>query len=1183
MQTEQPKETRPVYQPIHDYSHPQVNDTQVPCVKEEQKDEHEQQGADNQDKTSTETDVTTQHAVTERPAPQEEYRPLNVKDALTYLDTVKAKFSSQNDVYNQFLDIMKDFKSQMIDTPGVIERVSTLFRGHPALISGFNTFLPPGYRIECSIDDQERNVIKVTTPTGTTCITESESLNLRGDDSFQPQQEDRKSPVEFNHAITYVNKIKNRFAGQPDTYKKFLEILQTYQKDQKPIGEVYTEVQALFDGSTELLEEFKQFLPEPKQRKKRSGQIPNLSISKRTKHHHKTDLQTSNVRGDPSNSSNSSDNVVSSSLNDDLSRPTFSAEEAEFFEKVKTYIGNKATYNAFLKVLNLFSQQIVDQNVLVSRVESFIGGNTELFEWFKSLVGYDGTDQVIENMPRMQPVTKNAGGCGPSYRHVPKAWQNRTCSGRDALCWDVLNDTYISHPTWASEDTGYVASKKNQYEEALHRVEEERYDYDLNIEANLNTIALLEPIAKKISIMTADEKSSFRLSPGLGSPSRTIYQRIIKKIYANKGLEMIDLLHNNPAQTVPIVLKRLKQKDDEWKRAQREWNKIWREVEAKNYWKSLDYQGITFKLTDRKAMTTRSLVAEAEDAKEAHKVDTFQFEFSDAAVFKDVSRLVYFYLDRQPVYNPEDCASMRVFINTMIPLFFNVNDVEPSTVDSADIVMEEILDDDASSVQSDNEVKTTATSAARATNRRPRRARGQLNDDDGLLKDVLTRNIKKKKSGRSTSSSEEEDEDDQDEDEEDDDDASQTNNNTEEDEEMEEDEDDEDEDDEDDDDSNERSRRPRRRAARSSSQGSGKGKSKKSQRISKKKAQATSTTPPKMATLASLIEKEKSLEPENQKTYNFYGDSGFYCFFRLYQILYNRLCKMKALDAEFRAHPERAKKAHKEARDLGITPKRFKALKMDTKRGYYSILLSLIDKLFEGEIDQQTFEECVRYIFGGDAYIMFTIDKLVLSLVRDIHIIIADTQSQQLFELFKIENRAEQMDQGDPTTYRTRVAGIIEPTESTYHITFKLKSRTLAIKLLDGAHGSAQENEGCSGYDEYVANYIDWANETKGINQASLTPRFLKRNLKHKGHQAKDIAVRSGMQYKICRDTYHMFYIIGTEDAFVRHLSKPSIEAATIASNNKWNQWLNQHWSQGLTEQEKSMAEQQALSFHQSS
>lgn len=96
------------------------------------------------------------------------YRPLNVKDALSYLDQVKIQFYNQADVYNNFLDIMKDFKSQSIDTPGVIDRVSTLFRGHPNLIQGFNTFLPPGYRIECSLDPSDPNPIRVTTPTGTT-------------------------------------------------------------------------------------------------------------------------------------------------------------------------------------------------------------------------------------------------------------------------------------------------------------------------------------------------------------------------------------------------------------------------------------------------------------------------------------------------------------------------------------------------------------------------------------------------------------------------------------------------------------------------------------------------------------------------------------------------------------------------------------------------------------------------------------------------------------------------------------------------------------------------------------------------------------------------------------------------------------------------------------------------------
>lgn len=40
-------------------------------------------------------------------------RPLNVTDALSYLDAVKIQFQDKPDVYNHFLDIMKDFKSQM--------------------------------------------------------------------------------------------------------------------------------------------------------------------------------------------------------------------------------------------------------------------------------------------------------------------------------------------------------------------------------------------------------------------------------------------------------------------------------------------------------------------------------------------------------------------------------------------------------------------------------------------------------------------------------------------------------------------------------------------------------------------------------------------------------------------------------------------------------------------------------------------------------------------------------------------------------------------------------------------------------------------------------------------------------------------------------------------------------------
>lgn len=104
-----------------------------------------------------------------------------LNDALSYLDQVKVRFNDQPDVYNRFLDIMKDFKSQAIDTPGVIERVSNLFNGHPALIQGFNTFLPPGYRIECGTEENP-DAIRVTTPSGTM----TQSLQTRGRALFEP-------------------------------------------------------------------------------------------------------------------------------------------------------------------------------------------------------------------------------------------------------------------------------------------------------------------------------------------------------------------------------------------------------------------------------------------------------------------------------------------------------------------------------------------------------------------------------------------------------------------------------------------------------------------------------------------------------------------------------------------------------------------------------------------------------------------------------------------------------------------------------------------------------------------------------------------------------------------------------------------------------------------------------------
>jgi paired amphipathic helix protein Sin3a len=63
----------------------------------------------------------------------------------------------------------------------------------------------------------------------------------------------------LTHALTNT---QNRFQDRPEIYKQFLEILQTYQRESKPIQDVYAQVTLLFSTAPDLLEDFKQFLPE---------------------------------------------------------------------------------------------------------------------------------------------------------------------------------------------------------------------------------------------------------------------------------------------------------------------------------------------------------------------------------------------------------------------------------------------------------------------------------------------------------------------------------------------------------------------------------------------------------------------------------------------------------------------------------------------------------------------------------------------------------------------------------------------------------------------------------------------------------------------------------------------------------------------------------------------------------
>uniref|UniRef100_A0A4W3HNP6 Paired amphipathic helix protein Sin3a n=1 Tax=Callorhinchus milii TaxID=7868 RepID=A0A4W3HNP6_CALMI len=810
-----------------------------------------------------------------------------VEDALSYLDQVKLQFGNQPQVYNDFLDIMKEFKSQSIDTPGVISRVSQLFKGHPDLIMGFNTFLPPGYKIEVQTND----MVNVTTPGQVHQILPQHITQPQPQPQPQPQHQQLTPPtppVEFNHAINYVNKIKNRFQGQPDIYKAFLEILHTYQKEQrnaKEAGgnytpalteqEVYAQVARLFKNQEDLLSEFGQFLPDA-----------NSSVVSAVLHVLAFVLLFCLLKK-PKLLGMKDQSLAEASKHG-------AGTETLFFDKVRKALRSAEAYENFLRCLIIFNQEVISRAELVQLVSPFLGKFPELFVWFKNFLGYKESSH-IEAFPKERAMEGIAmeidyASCkrlGSSYRALPKSFQQPKCTGRTPLCKEVLNDTWVSFPSW-SEDSTFVSSKKTQYEEHIYRCEDERFELDVVLETNLATIRVLETVQKKMSRMSAEDQTKFRLDNTLGGTSEVIHRKAIQRIYADKAADILDGLKKNPAVAVPIVLKRLKGKEEEWREAQRGFNKIWREQNEKYYLKSLDHQGINFKQIDTKTLRSKSLLNEIESiyderqeqASEDHahvpSGSHLTFVYEDKQIMEDAASLIIHHVKRQTGIQKEDKYKIKQIIYHFIP----------------DLLFAQ---------------------------------RGELSDVED--------------------EKEEEEEDEMDIDE--------------------------------------------TTGATKKHNGIGGSPSKPRLLFSNTGAQK----------LRGMVE-----------VYNlFFVNNNWYIFIRLHQILCSRLLKIynqadKQIEEECR---ERERDMLAGKRDKNDSPAFQLRLKepMDVEvEDYYTAFLDMVRNLLDGNMDSSQYEDTLREMFTIHAFIAFTMDKLIQSIVRQLQHIVSDEICIQVTDLYLLES-----------------------------------------------------------------------------------------------------------------------------------------------------------------------------------
>ena len=463
-------------------------------------------------------------------------------------------------------------------------------------------------------------------------------------------------PPEFDHAIGYVTKIKGRFGGDPSTYREFLEILHSYQKQKESIKDVLDKVSVLFQDHPDLLQDFTYFLPDAvqPQAKERLSRAAARSRERQAaarldaerareadrsatrnrqmrymEDRDRAEMERERQRAADRGFERERDTALlgfgpgRTARGREAARRRRSAEdemhfqlppsERELFQRIKMSLV-RGQWATFVKCLDMFARDIVtSQELLLLLTDVFGDNNAHLLQDLRIMLeSRGGVELSVQDTWYTMPVSEidfsKCEQCTPSYRALPAGYPVAACTARPANENAVLNDVWVSVPT-GSEDFSFKHMRRNQYEEALFKCEDETYEVDMTIENNVSAIRALQPLSDEIKALSVvpNFEWHFRLDRRcLG----VLHLKAIARVYGEYGSQVLELLKKNPGGAIPVVLRRLKQKDQEWRRARVELVKVWKDTQAKNYAKSLDHRSFYFKSADKRALTVKGLLAD---------------------------------------------------------------------------------------------------------------------------------------------------------------------------------------------------------------------------------------------------------------------------------------------------------------------------------------------------------------------------------------------------------------------------------------------------------------------------------------------------------------------------------------------------------------------------------------------
>jgi len=515
----------------------------------------------------------------------------DLTDAMIFLNRIKEEFNENLHIYDSFLETMRDFRFEKIDAEEVCKAVRILFKEKPQLIRLFDEYLPHHLRYVDSLnrgyDMGERHkgipfrapgfIAKPPTPIHMGQMPPNSAMHMnrmghpmQQHPSFigrpvrqspppqmgmpQDAQHIFKPPVQQPPPQSPRHKTAHDFVHQ--VKKRYLnkpliyrQFVELLQNSKNSFEKLYTQVSALLCDSPDLIERFEKNFKTPQ----------------------------------------SADEVMYTTDIDPL-------------KKIKQRLAEQGTLEQFLKAINFYNQNYLSANDLIALVEPLMDDGENLSA-FKSFIKYE--EVVLDGEMTKYRGCEKVG----SYKILPVKLNANTST---ALPWEVLNCTCVSVSTHESEEDTYVFRHKNQSEDLICRIVDERSEADLFMDRLKFLIVRLEELYETVDDSELD-LDDIKMSSSL-------VKETLKSVYENKSSEILEAILTNPKRAIPVILKRLNRVFKDNLERLREFKKFWADIVEEHYYKAYDTKGVVYRSQEKNYLSLRNV------GNESHTPLTFKVD-----------------------------------------------------------------------------------------------------------------------------------------------------------------------------------------------------------------------------------------------------------------------------------------------------------------------------------------------------------------------------------------------------------------------------------------------------------------------------------------------------------------------------------------------------------------------------